>query len=158
MLGCSYLFYTFYTNKFDAGDEAITTGMKNTSPVLTKKITMWNAWIGFNASYSLGAMLVAAFYAPFAVTNIQLIRKNIWSSILPVIIGILYLSLKKKYWLKIPFIGILISTICFVAVAALTNTRSKSVGNFNNLMFLAKQHITINQLEVQAAEKAAAVN
>ena len=41
--------------------------MKQTSPVLTKDTTVWDAWVGFNASHSIGAMLVAAFYIPLAV-------------------------------------------------------------------------------------------
>ena len=121
VLGSAHLFFTFYSNKFDARDEAVTTGMKNTSPVLTKETTMWKAWIGFNASHSLGAMLVTAFYVPLAVTNMQVIRESIWFSLLPVIIGLAYLFLAKKYWFKTPFIGILISTICFVGAAALTS-------------------------------------
>jgi hypothetical protein len=76
VLGCAHLLYTFYTNKFDARDEPVTSSMKNTSPVLTKETTMWKAWIGFNASHSLGAMLVA-FYAPLAVTSMQVIRENV---------------------------------------------------------------------------------
>jgi hypothetical protein len=37
--------------------------MKQTSPVLTGETSMWDAWVGFNTSYSLGAMLFAADYA-----------------------------------------------------------------------------------------------
>lgn len=122
VLGSIHLLYTIYTNKFNARDETVTNGMKNTSPVLTKETTMWKAWIGFNASHSLGAMLVTAFYVPLAVTNMPAIRENVWFSILPVIIGLCYLILAKKYWFKIPFIGISISTTCFLGAALLINT------------------------------------
>ena len=57
---------------------------------------MWNAWVGFNASHSLGAMLVTAFYVPLALTNMEIIRETEWFSILPVVIGLLYLVLAKK--------------------------------------------------------------
>ena len=122
VLGSVHLLYTFYSNKFDARDEAVTTGMKNTSPVLTKETTMWKAWVGFNASHSLGALLVTAFYVPLAVTNMQVIRESIWFSILPVLIGLSYLFLAKKYWFRIPFIGILISTLCFIGAAVMINS------------------------------------
>lgn len=122
ILGFAHLFYTFCTNKFDARDRTVTTAMNNTSPVLTKETTMWKAWIGFNASHSLGAMLVMAFYVPLAATNIQVIRESVWFSLLPVLIGLAYLYLAKKYWFRTPFIGILISTVCFVGAAILTNT------------------------------------
>ena len=122
LLGSVHLLYTFYTNKFDARDQAITTAMKNVSPVLTNETTMWEAWVGFNASHSIGAMLVTAFYVPLALTDMQLIRENVWFSILPVLIGLSYLFLAKKYWFRIPFVGILISTVCFVGAALLINT------------------------------------
>lgn len=122
LLGSAHLFYTFYTNKFDARDPTVTTAMKSTSPVLTKETTMWKAWIGFNASHSLGAMLITAFYIPLALTNMQVIRENIWFSLLPTLIGLSYLFLAKKYWFRIPFAGILISTTCFVVAAVLINT------------------------------------
>ena len=96
--------------------------MKDTSPVLTKETTMWDAWVGFNASHSFGAMLVTAFYVPLTLTNMEVIRENSWFSILPVVIGLSYLALAKKYWFKIPFIGILISTVCFIGAAVLINT------------------------------------
>ena len=121
ILGTAHLLFTFFTNKFNAFDKSVTEAMKSTSPVLTKETTMWHAWIGFNASHSLGAMLVAAFYIPLVVTNMAFIRESMWFSILPVFIGVTYLVLAKKYWFKIPFIGIFISTICFTGAAILIN-------------------------------------
>ena len=121
-LGSIHLLYTFFSNKFNALDSNVTKAMKNTSPLLTKQTTMWKAWVGFNASHSLGAMLVTAFYVPLALNNMSVIRENLWFSILPVFIGLSYLALAKKYWFKIPFIGVLISTVCFVGAAILINT------------------------------------
>lgn len=122
ILGTIHLLYTFFTNKFDAFDQTVTDSMRDTSPVLTKETTMWDAWIGFNASHSLGAMLVTAFYVPLALSNMEFIRESLWFSILPVAIGLSYLALAQRYWFKIPFIGIFISTACFVGAAILINT------------------------------------
>lgn len=122
VLGTIHLVYTFFSNKFNAFDSSVTNAMKNTSPLLTKQTTMWKAWVGFNASHSLGAMLVTAFYVPLALNNMSVIRENLWFSILPVFIGLSYLALAKKYWFKIPFTGVLISTVCFIGAATLINT------------------------------------
>ena len=122
ILGTIHLLYTFFSNKFDAFDQTATKAMRDTSPVLTNETTMWDAWVGFNASHSLGAMLVPAFYVPLALTNMEVIRETVWFSILPVVIGLSYLALAKRYWFKIPLIGILISTACFIGAAVLINT------------------------------------
>jgi len=122
ILGAIHLIYTFFTNKFEAHDPSVTEAMKRTSPVLTKETTVWKAWIGFNASHSLGAMLVAAVYIPLATSYFHIIQQSLWFSILPVLLGLSYLVLARKYWFRIPFFGVLISTICFVAAAVLINT------------------------------------
>lgn len=41
---------TFFTNKLEQRDPATIAAMKLTSPVLTRRTTLWNGWIGFNAS------------------------------------------------------------------------------------------------------------
>jgi len=122
VLGAVHLLYTFFTNKFDAHDASVTEAMKGTSPTLTKETSMWRAWIGFNASHSLGAMLVAAIYIPLTVSYFPVIQASIWFSVLPVFIGLSYLTLAKKYWFKIPFTGVLIATLCFSGAAVLINT------------------------------------
>ncbi len=121
LLGTIHLFYTFFTNKFDTRDFHVSDAMKKTSPILTNQTTVWRAWIGFNASHSLGALLIFAFYFPLAVFNMNIILNSYWFSILPVIIGFAYLFLAKKYWFKIPFVGIFISTMCFIIAALLIN-------------------------------------
>jgi len=122
VLGAIHLIYTFFTTKFDAHDSSVTAAMKNTSPRLTKETTMWNAWVGFNASHSLGAMLVAGFYLPLAIFHFNIIQQSLWFTFLPVFIGLSYLLLAKKYWFKIPLIGVSLSTLCFIAAAVLINS------------------------------------
>jgi hypothetical protein len=122
ILGTVHLLYTFFTNKFEAHDSSVTEAMKGTSPILTKETSVWKAWVGFNASHSLGAMLVAAVYIPLTTTYFNIIQQSVWFSLLPVIVGLSYLVLAKKYWFRIPFIGVLISTVCFVGAAVSINT------------------------------------
>ena len=121
ILGTIHLLYTFFTNKLDPYDSSVTRAMKDTSPILTKETSIWNAWVGFNASHSLGAMLVAAVYIPLGTSYFYIIQQSVWFSFLPVLIGLSYLILAKIYWFKIQFFGVLISTICFAGAALLVN-------------------------------------
>ena len=88
ILGTFHLLYTFFTNKFDAYDPSVNEAMKGTSPILTKETSMWNAWVGFNASHSLGAMLVAGVYIPLAASYMNTIQQSVWFSLLPVLVGL----------------------------------------------------------------------
>jgi hypothetical protein len=122
ILGFVHLIYTFFTDKFNPYNPSVVVAMKSTSPKLTKQTTIWHAWVGFNASHSLGALLFAAIYVPLAYAHMQFIADNSWFAILPSMVGISYLLLAKIYWFKIPFFGILISTICFISAFLLVNT------------------------------------
>jgi hypothetical protein len=122
ILGFVHLIYTFFTDKFNAYDPDVTEAMKRTSPNITKENTIWRAWIGFNASHSFGAILFAAIYIPLSFSHIEFIANNNWFAVFPSIVGFSYLLLAKHYWFKLPFFGILLSTICFVGAFVLINT------------------------------------
>jgi len=123
LLGAVHLFYTFFTNKFDAYDAKVTEAMKNTSPILTRDTTLWAAWVGFNASHSLGALLFSAIYIPLCLFHSEVIEQSWWFAWLPVLIGLSYLLLARKYWFKAPLIGILFSTAAFTVAALLLTLR-----------------------------------
>lgn len=76
-------------------------------------------WIGFNASHSLAAMLLAAVYVPLALNHFVLIQGSLWFSLLPVVVASAYLILAARYWFNKPFMGILISLSCFIGSALL---------------------------------------
>ncbi|MEJ6472954.1 LIC_13387 family protein [Pseudoalteromonas piscicida] len=122
VLGTIHLVYTFSTEKFNPYDASAAEAMKRTSPQLTKETTIWRAWIGFNASHSLGVMLFAAIYIPLAINNFEVIESSLWFSLLPVVVSASYLILAKKYWFKIPFVGFLVSLVCFLFSAWLIHT------------------------------------
>ena len=121
-LGTLHLYYTFFTNKFMTRDRKVAEAMKATSPLLTNRTTMWDTWIGFNGSHSLGAIFIAIFYILLATTHMEVIRETKSFVLLAVLIGASYLALAIKYWFRIPLIGILIATICLVISAILIYT------------------------------------
>jgi hypothetical protein len=121
LLGIIHAVYTFFTNNFDARDASTTEAMKATSPILTRQTSIWDAWIGFNASHSLGIMLFAAVYLVLAGRHMSVLQQSpalVW---LPVVGGGAYLGLAKRYWFRRPLIGIAVASACF-ALAALSLT------------------------------------
>lgn len=119
ILGALHLFYTFFTNKFNARNKSVTDGMKNTSPVLTKETTMWNAWIGFNASHSAGAIFFGIINILLAAQYFSLLQHSVTIISLTIITVIFYCWLGKKYWFRIPFTGIVIAAGCFISATVL---------------------------------------
>lgn len=117
ILGAIHIFYTFFTNKFEARDAATSAAMKATSPVLTRRINLWNAWIGFNASHGLGILLFAAIYLVLALGHMPVLRESPALTWLPVAGCAAYLAIARRYWFRNPLIGVGIATTCFLAAA-----------------------------------------
>lgn len=119
LLGSLHLAYTLFTRKFDARGAATNAAMKQDHPVLTRRTTIWKAWVGFNASHSLGAMLFAAINLTLALGHMEVLRHA------PLLVGLAvagslsYLALAVRYWFRTPLIGIALATACFVVGALL---------------------------------------
>jgi hypothetical protein len=120
LLGTVHLAYTFLTGKFLPRDAALVAAMKSTSPILTRQTTMWNAWIGFNASHSLGAILFAAVYLLLGTVHVDVLLGSKALLLLGFATCLAYLWLAHAYWFRIPFIGIAIATACFAGAAILS--------------------------------------
>jgi len=119
LLGGLHLAYTFLGGKLLPRDAAVIDAMKGTSLVLTRQTTIWHAWIGFNASHSLGAMLFAALYILLAAKHMEILGQSKELVLLGVATCLAYLWLAHTYWFRVPFIGIAIATACFATAAVL---------------------------------------
>lgn len=119
VLGTAHLFYTFFTRRFDPRDPACGAAMRATSPRLTGQTTMWKAWVGFNASHSLGAIVFATIYLVLAIRHPALLRESPFFVLLALANGLAYLALARAYWFRTPFIGIMAATVCFAVATGL---------------------------------------
>src|SRR5215813_11186690 len=115
VLGLIHLLYTFHGTKLHPRDAALETRLKEVSPVITRETTMWNAWVGFNASHSYGAILFGLVYGYLALAH----SAFLFQSRFLLLIGLLllggYAFLGKVYWFSVPFRGIVLSAGLYVA-------------------------------------------
>lgn len=115
-LGAMHLYYTFFTNKFSIRNQAVEEGMKQSYTWLTKRTTVWNAWIGFNASHSLAGIYIGLINIILAIQFYEELSQSIALKGLTLLSGLFLLFLGKRYWFNIPFLGILVAT-CFYVLA-----------------------------------------
>jgi hypothetical protein len=90
--------------------------------VLTRETTLWKAWVGFNASHSVGAIyigIVNIFMATGFAGHSQ--AYFFFASFTILVIGF-YLWLAKRYWFRIPFIGVSITLCLYILSAIITFT------------------------------------
>ena len=114
-LGIIHLAYTFWGPKLTPRDPALQTSMRQVSPVITKEITMWQAWVGFNASHSLGLILFGLVFGYLALAHPQILFQS--KFLLTVGLAFLagFVALAKVYFFSVPLAGISISLVGYVA-------------------------------------------
>jgi hypothetical protein len=119
LLGSLHLVYTFFSNKFLPRNPETLELMKKYSPVLTKRLTLWNAWVGFNASHSSGAMFIGTINIILSIGNFEIYQQNYLLLLLNTATAAFYLFLAIRYWFRIPILGMLIATICYLVSSVL---------------------------------------
>ncbi|MEO8162030.1 MAG: hypothetical protein ABI588_11485 [Arenimonas sp.] len=105
LLGSVHLLYTFRGNKLFPRDTHLERQMAQVSPVLTRHTTMWLAWIGFNASHSMGAMFFGLMYGYLALAQPALLFGSPFLVALGFAMLAGYTLLAKEYWFRIPLTG-----------------------------------------------------
>ncbi len=119
-LGVVHLVYTFVGPNLTPRDPALQTSMRQSSPVITKETTMWRAWVGFNASHSMGLILFGLVFGYLALAHSQLLFRSPFL----LTVGVLMLGglvvLCKVYFFGSPLAGVSVSLACYVASVVLS--------------------------------------
>ncbi len=118
VLGSIHLLYTFHGPKLTPRDASLRAQMETAHPVLTRQTTMWKAWVGFNASHSLGAILFGLVYGYFAIAQPVMFFASGFLAWLGFVFLLAYLVLARAYWFRIPFVGVALSLACYIAAFA----------------------------------------
>jgi hypothetical protein len=119
VLGTLHLILTFRGPKLHPYDDAVRTAMQATTLRITRETTLWNAWIGFNASHSLGAMVFAAFVLLLAIGYGDFLRSAPVFAWLAFANAAVWLAVARRYWFRIPRNGLALATACFLTAALL---------------------------------------
>ena len=75
-LGVVHLIFTFHGTKLTPRDAALYAAMRESSPVISRQTTLWKAWVGFNASHSMGAIFFGLIYGYLALAHAALLFQS----------------------------------------------------------------------------------
>jgi len=114
-LGSIHLVYTFWGPKLTPRDPALQARMREVSVVISRGLTMWKAWIGFNVSHSLGGILFGLIYGYLAIAQPAALFQSVFLLSVGFCILLSYAVVGKVYWFRVPFTGILLSLLAYVA-------------------------------------------
>lgn len=122
LIGLLHLLDTFRGHKLWPRDAELQERMSTVSPNITSKMTMWKAWVGFNASHSFGAILFGVVYGYLALRHSEFLFGSLFLLAVGLVMLCGYAFLGKRYWFSIPLRGILLSltlyTLGLISAAA----------------------------------------
>jgi hypothetical protein len=95
-------------------DPAVRDAMARDSILLTRRTTVWLAWVGFNLSHSLGAVLFGAVLVLIGRSAASFEAQAGVFLPLAVLVSAIYLVLGVRYWFRTPIIGISLASVCFL--------------------------------------------
>lgn len=114
-LGLLHLLFTFKGKKLHPRDPEVMAQMKSTPLFITRTATMWNAWIGFNASHSLGAILFGTVFGYLALAQPGVFFGSIFLGCTGFIALLAYVALARRFWFSRPLQGISAATALYVS-------------------------------------------
>jgi hypothetical protein len=115
LLGAVHLVYIFFVPKLMPRQATTKRCMEQDELVLTRETTVWRAWVGFNASHSLGALFIGANTLILAVKHLALYTHSPGLQWLTIATSACFVWLAKQYWFRTPLVCLAIATGCFLA-------------------------------------------
>jgi hypothetical protein len=94
-------------------DPTLGAAMGKAHPLLTRRTDIWRAWVSFNLTHSLGAVLFGAFVLILGRNAATFEQSALFALPLSLVTSATYLVLGLNYWFKIPIAGCAIATFCF---------------------------------------------
>ena len=114
LLGVLHLCFTYAGNKLHPRDAALMDQMKQVRLVIARTST-WDAWIGFNASHSLGLILYAAVFGYLALREPAMLFGSAFLGVVGLGTLVAWLLLAKAYWFSRPLQGVAVALVLYAA-------------------------------------------
>jgi hypothetical protein len=123
LLGTLHLAYTFSGTKLWPREPDLIASMQRSTLHITNEMTVWSAWIGFNASHSMAAMLFGLMFGYLAFAQPDLLFRSAFLLAVgfAMIGGLVVLA--KLYWFSIPFAGVSLALLCYVSSVVVSRLR-----------------------------------
>jgi hypothetical protein len=96
-------------------DPGVGEAMARSGLLLTRRTDMWKAWVGFNLSHSLGAVLFGVVVLLAGRSQRVFDAEAAWFVPLALLVSVAYLALGVRYWFRTPILGIALSVLLFAA-------------------------------------------
>lgn len=124
LLGTAHGFFTFEDlvkpRYFMPRDANLLAAMQQSGVAFHPKINLWQAWMGFNLTHSLGLVMFGGAFLYIGIFHSPGFSQSMRLQACAILIAAAYLVLCLKFFFSTPAIGSGIALACFVLAAALS--------------------------------------
>lgn len=97
---------------FTPRDDQVRLAMTRTTLGLTRRMSVWRAWLGFNLSHSLGLVSFGLALLLISFTNPELLLGSTPLAFLAITASLAYFVLAIRFWFYAVAIGAALSFLC----------------------------------------------
>lgn len=115
LLGLLHLRGTFYGNMFATRNPKLGEEMKVSYPMISKDMTMWGAWISFNATHSVAAIFIGIINFYLALRHFNFMLQDHFFFLLTIAAMSFIVWLSIRYWFSTIRRGVALVLACYVA-------------------------------------------
>ena len=112
-LGLLHLVFTFRGPRLLPRERELPAQMERSTLVITRETSVWKAWIGFNASHGLGALLFGAVYGHLALVQPAALANSPFLLAVGAVVLLAYVWLARRYWFSVPFRGVVLALLLY---------------------------------------------
>lgn len=100
---------------FTPTDDSVRLAMQGAQLRFSRRINLWEAWLGFNISHSMGAMMFGGALLFAAQAHLEAFLASTFLQTMAVLIPAAYWVVAIRFWFRGPVIGISIVLLCTLA-------------------------------------------
>ena len=100
---------------FTPTDENVRLAMQDSRLALSQSINLWDAWLGFNLSHSLGLLLFGGSLTAIAWLHFPVFVRNPPIQVAALVVAAAYFVLSVRFWFWAPALATGICLACFLA-------------------------------------------
>jgi hypothetical protein len=105
---------------FTPPDIALREAMQKSSIAIHPHTNLWQAWMGFNLSHSLGLVMFGGTFLTIGLFYFSAFTQILWLQSCAMLISIAYLIMSLKFWFSKPAIASGIGLSCFIVASGLS--------------------------------------
>jgi hypothetical protein len=102
---------------FTPADADLRRAMAEAPLQLAPQTTIWQAWLGFNLSHSLGLLVFGTVFGALAWRDFAMVAGNAFLRFSAVLVALIYLVLALRFWFWVPAVVSAVGMLCFVVSA-----------------------------------------